>query len=1287
MQLTRVLLGGVGLVGLFASFLWGMGIPPSPAPSGEGRAGCDLVLTPRDALPEAFGKAPPGAEVCLAPGVYPAGVTLTRDITLRGLGRAPEDVVFQGAEAGKPVVFVRSLRGSAPPRVALIRLTLERAYSVPLNAEGEPPRAGPCFDWLRCPFGLQVEPLRSPIPPLRPEGGEGGYRPSEDPLGPPSPPSPSPPPPSPEGPSACVVLQEVLIRDNVWGGILAEGQASVLLEDTRVDSSVLAYGESRLRIRGGWLERLRAGARSRIEAEGSELDFVFLQDSAAFEARSSRFVGLRTEGRARASLADSEVVEGTNGVVLGGKSELVLEGTRIAGHRACGLDVQSPDARVILVGRGNEVTENFLDLCGGAPASLYRPRVPQTDATEVRVPDDYATLQEAIDAVAPGGTVTLPGAPVRAGGVVVWKPVTIQGRGAGRTVTVLAARLSVLAEASPFRLEALRITPDPLGLDRREGPAPPTLSLYADAELREVTVSGNPEGGGIVVGGAARVRVQDATVSGNDGRGIAVYGAASLEVEDTRVFANRTYGLTVSDQTHAVVRRSTFFDGNGLAAEGEARLEAYEVTVLDAYQGVALFGPSTVVLRDVTLRRNREGIWVGGGGKRPARLVLERVEIVDSKEQGLYVSRSSRIALRDSRLQANGWGGIFILNEDVSLEIVNTRIVDHPDCGIEILKPIPISGEGNPIYGNRPDLCGYAPPAIRVPRVPETSREVVRVPEDYTSIQDAIDAVAPGGTVSLPAGEFEEALTLWKPLTLKGVGKETAFRRSEGLAPLISVPHGVEGVRLEDLSIAEADDVGILVYGTVEIVRVSVSNAGGCCDEGILARGTARLLLEEVTIRQSPDGLVLEGAARAEVYNSRFLDNREGILVKDEAQLVLRDSRVELNDTGLLVGGRSSLFLQPPRGRGPTVRLLRTRVSANEEVGMVLSGPSEVELQSSLIADNGEKGIVVEEGASVHLEGNEIRGHVGGCALEVVSSQTRITGRDNALDENVLPLCGFAPASLRRPSVPETERTEIRFPGEYATLQEAADALAPGGTLLLEGEVTGRVIVTKPLTIRGSRSGSGGEGEATWEPEDPGGLMLLLPVGVEGEVLLEDLTLTGDPGSLAVLAWGGELTIRRVDLVRVGGGLIAQGAGAILLEDVAVEGGEVGLTFGGTFDVVLRNVRVSAQREWALAAVESPRIRVEDSVFRDNMGVTILVGEEVEAQLVRSEVRDNAGRLPAVVAARGARLRVLQSRIARNEEGGLWAHEGAQLTVEDSEIVANGEDRYDGIGVYVSEGA
>jgi pectin methylesterase-like acyl-CoA thioesterase len=53
----------------------------------------------------------------------------------------------------------------------------------------------------------------------------------------------------------------------------------------------------------------------------------------------------------------------------------------------------------------------------------------------------------------------------------------------------------------------------------------------------------------------------------------------------------------------------------------------------------------------------------------------------------------------------------------------------------------------------------------------QQERFVVRVPEDFPTIQTAIDAVAEGGTVLIGPGTYQENLKITKSLRLIGAGQ------------------------------------------------------------------------------------------------------------------------------------------------------------------------------------------------------------------------------------------------------------------------------------------------------------------------------------------------------------------------------------------------------------------------------------------------------------------------------------------------------------------------------------
>lgn len=60
---------------------------------------------------------------------------------------------------------------------------------------------------------------------------------------------------------------------------------------------------------------------------------------------------------------------------------------------------------------------------------------------------------------------------------------------------------------------------------------------------------------------------------------------------------------------------------------------------------------------------------------------------------------------------------------------------------------------------------------VPVAAVPGT----IRVPQDFSTIQKAIDASAAGETILVAAGTYHENITVWKPVTIKGENRDTTI--------------------------------------------------------------------------------------------------------------------------------------------------------------------------------------------------------------------------------------------------------------------------------------------------------------------------------------------------------------------------------------------------------------------------------------------------------------------------------------------------------------------------------
>lgn len=284
---------------------------------------------------------------------------------------------------------------------------------------------------------------------------------------------------------------------------------------------------------------------------------------------------------------------------------------------------------------------------------------------------------------------------------------------------------------------------------------------------------------------------------------------------------------------------------------------------------------------------------------------------------------------------------------------------DNTECGIfAYTDENAISGIANKMWGNGADLCGFAPVFLREPLVPETDKMEITVPGDFQDLQDAVDAVAPGGTIHIAPGRYRTSLTLWKPVKLRGAGRElTVLQGWSDRQKLISIPAWVYGVELEDLTVTGGQDEGLLVYGQVHLRRVIVF---GNHQDGINVHGPAKLVLTESQVSHNRRGIW--GGGSINLINSQVFGNEEaGIGMGGSATtIVLVNSMVSWN-------GYEGIDLGEESVRGI---LIRSQISHNGYSGVIAYGEAIVTVVKSEISHNGTQRECQSPGASTHTTCN-----------------------------------------------------------------------------------------------------------------------------------------------------------------------------------------------------------------------------------------------------------------------------------------------------------------------------
>ncbi len=236
--------------------------------------------------------------------------------------------------------------------------------------------------------------------------------------------------------------------------------------------------------------------------------------------------------------------------------------------------------------------------------------------------------------------------------------------------------------------------------------------------------------------------------------------------------------------------------------------------------------------------------------------------------------------------------------------------------------------------------------------VPADATTFVVSPGPGPPLQDAIDAAAPGHTIRLPPGTFNEHIVISKSLRLRGVegitsksDRLTALNGNCTAGPLVSIT--ADGVQVRDVALNEWVDGGLDVVGRNHIKLKSVFSIANCAST-ITAPA---FNIESCTL------VTLD-----HIWGTGFADQPAGIRIADTPQ----DGRVKLRKS--IAGGADNT---------PAGILLENdginavRVSSNFAYGSLrgifLVGTSRAIVDHNKIGANSQSGLEIDAGSSGNL--------------------------------------------------------------------------------------------------------------------------------------------------------------------------------------------------------------------------------------------------------------------------------------------------------------------------------
>jgi len=261
----------------------------------------------------------------------------------------------------------------------------------------------------------------------------------------------------------------------------------------------------------------------------------------------------------------------------------------------------------------------------------------------------------------------------------------------------------------------------------------------------------------------------------------------------------------------------------------------------------------------------------------------------------------------------------------------------------------------------------------------------LRVPQDFSTVEEAVAAAQPGDVVAISSGIYSVNLIVDKSVTLRGAGPQTLLQGQNLNQPVLTVQGEGTHVRLEQLRLTArptASAVALLLRrGSIRATAVSFGNLGTAPALEIV--DSPQATFEDVTITASSGaGLTFSGSGNLTLQNAKIVAGGAGLTFSSSGELVLARVNIESAGDGLTFSSGRSLTIEDVQiTAGKTaVRLagaaelaldLTDSTFVGGEAGLALQGTVRVTALGGKIA-GGALGLDVGEEARLVMEGTEV---------------------------------------------------------------------------------------------------------------------------------------------------------------------------------------------------------------------------------------------------------------------------------------------------------------------------
>jgi len=176
--------------------------------------------------------------------------------------------------------------------------------------------------------------------------------------------------------------------------------------------------------------------------------------------------------------------------------------------------------------------------------------------------------------------------------------------------------------------------------------------------------------------------------------------------------------------------------------------------------------------------------------------------------------------------------------------------------------------------------------------LPTRALIAAKVTPSLLTIQQAIDASAPGGTVLVLAGTYHENITVWKPLTIKGESRDTTIIDQVGALAVCRITS--DSVFLSGFTM-RGGSIGVWIDGSVQNTTVD-SNAITNNDDGVWVTSSNDSLISNNIITENLFmGIYINNSNATRSIGNTINFNTYGIYAENSENSSIFDNIVSQN--------------------------------------------------------------------------------------------------------------------------------------------------------------------------------------------------------------------------------------------------------------------------------------------------------------------------------------------------------------------------------------------------------